>query len=353
MDFRFQRSVRYHSRSELFRSSQRERLCHQAASPLIRSSSGPPPVLSGRSSSTHPGSLLRFTRRVSAAVTRSKMKIIPTASVALAVLLSCTASICHADSTKALKIKINPEEFNASRADIEAVCRSAGDQLLKQMQGVPALTVQVSRSSQGPIALFKRGEKGEFQVKLSTEKTFWAQYAYQFSHEICHVLCGYENDFRGNLWFEESLCETASLYCLRAMSRVWRTTPPYGNWRSYSPALLDYADTIQKGREDYVEILRIGLPDYYQRHAAHLCKNPTDRKKNGAIALVLLTLFERNPEQWNSIRWLNSSPSPQGETFGEYLTKWHRAVPQQHTVFIDNIASLFGISLPATSKITE
>ena len=283
----------------------------------------------------------------------SKMKIITTASAAFAFLLSCTAGICHADSTKALKIKINPENFNASRRDIAAVCRSAGNQLLKHMEGVPALTVQVSRSPQGPIALFKRGEDGEYQVRLATEKTFWAQYAYQFSHEICHVLCGYENDYRGNLWFEESLCETASLYCLRAMSRDWRTTPPYGNWRSYSPALLDYADNIQKGREDYLEILRTGLPGYYRKHASHLCKNPTDRKKNGAIALVLLNLLERNPEHWNAIRWLNSSPSPEGETFLQYLTKWFYAVPGKHTDFVESIASLFGISLPDLPEVRE
>ena len=124
------------------------------------------------------------------------------------------------------------------------------------------------------------------------------------------------------------------------------TTPPYGNWRSYSPSLFDYADNIRKGRKDYLEILHIGLPAYYQKHAAHLSGNPTDRKKNGAMALAILTLLERNPGHWDAIRWLNSSPSPQGETFLHYLTKWHRAVPPQHTKFVATIASLFGLSLP-------
>ncbi len=80
--------------------------------------------------------------------------------------------------------------------------------------------VLVSKGAHGPIVLFKKGENGEHLIKLATEKLHWAQYAYQFSHEICHVLCGYENDHQGNLWFEETLCETASLYCLRRMSSV-------------------------------------------------------------------------------------------------------------------------------------
>jgi hypothetical protein len=76
-------------------------------------------------------------------------------------------------------------------------------------------------------------------------------------------------------------------------------------------------------------------------------------KKNGAIALVLLTLLERNPEHWNAIRWLNFSPSPEGETFLQYLTKWHRAVPQKHTDFVEATASLFGISLPELPEVRE
>ncbi|MBQ96756.1 MAG: hypothetical protein CMP30_02015 [Roseibacillus sp.] len=279
-------------------------------------------------------------------ISERSMKILGTTAVALAHLLVCTTGTTHADSRKALTVRVNAEKFNASRADIEAVCRSAGNQLMQQMEGVPEFTVEVSRGQHGPIALFQRGKEGQYLVRLATEKTFWAQYAYQFAHEICHVLCGYDNDYRGNLWFEETLCETASLYCLQSMSREWRTNPPYGNWRSYSPALFDYADNIRKGRKDYLEILHIGLPAYYQKHAAHLSGNPTDRKKNGAMALAILTLLERNPGHWDAIRWLNSSPSPQGETFLHYLTKWHRAVPPQHTKFVATIASLFGLSLP-------
>lgn len=277
------------------------------------------------------------------------MSIIRTILVSLAVLVGCHPDEALADSRKALSLEVNPKKFNASRADIAAVCRSAGYQLLVNMTEVPEFTVNISRGQHGPIALFQRGANGEYLVQLATEKTFWAQYAYQFSHEICHILCGYENDYRGNLWFEETLCETASLYCLKAMSHEWRTSPPYGNWRSYSSALSDYADNIRKGRDDYLQILRTGLPAYYRKHADHLARNPTDRKKNGAIALVILSLLERNPDHWNSIRWLNSSPSPEGETFLDYLTKWHGAVPEQHTSFVDSVASLFGLALPKSS----
>ncbi len=265
-----------------------------------------------------------------------------------------------ADSRKALTIQVNPEGFDASRADIHAVCRSAADQLLRHMKGLEKTTTAVSRGDQGPIVLFRRGNKGEHLIRLTTGKLYWAQYAYQFSHEICHVLCGYDEDFRGNLWFEETICETASLYCMRSMSVEWRTNAPYENWKSYAPLLRDYTDQIERTRQDYLEITRTGLPAYYRKHAQHLSSNGTDRKKNGAMALVLLAVFERHPENWNAIRWLNSSPSPQGETFAQYLSKWHQAAPREHSEFVASVAALYGISIdegegtsPAKAPITE
>ena len=265
--------------------------------------------------------------------------ILPTALFALLPLAS------PADSRKALAIQVNPEGFNASKADIHAVCRSAADQLLRHMKGLEKTTTLVSRGDHGPIVLFRRGEKGEHLIRLTTGKLYWAQYAYQFSHEICHVLCGYDQDFRGNLWFEETICETASLYCMRRMSVEWRTNAPYGNWKSYAPLLRDYTDEIERNRKDYLEIIRTGMPAYYRKHAQHLSSNGTDRKKNGAMALVMLAVFERHPQNWNAIRWLNSSPSPKGETFTQYLSKWKRAVPKEHSAFVSSIADLYGISL--------
>lgn len=276
-------------------------------------------------------------------------------SLPLIVLLPLSAA---ADSREAVTIEINPEGFNASRADIRAVCRSAANQLLRHMVDLKKTTVRVSKGAHGPIALFKKGENGEHLIKLATEKLYWAQYAYQFSHEICHVLCGYENDCQGNLWFEETLCEVASLYCLRRMSVEWRTNAPYENWKSFSPALRDYTDDIGRNLEDYLEITRTGLPAYYRKHARHLSTNATDRGKNGAMALVLLAAFERQPRHWDAIRWLNSSPSPGDETFVQYLSKWHRAVPGEHAGFVSSLSALYGIpleerKLPDKAPITE
>ena len=80
----------------------------------------------------------------------------------------------------------------------------------------------VNRSRTGPIVLYERGKQGEYLVKLNTEKTYWCQYAFQFAHELGHIICGYKKGDRSNLWFEETICETASLFVLRRMTKEWK-----------------------------------------------------------------------------------------------------------------------------------
>lgn len=240
-------------------------------------------------------------------------------------------------------IRVEEEGFGVSAADIGAVCGSVAGRLTAGWPDAPAVKVVVVHGGPFPLTVFGRNERGEVVVRLATGGTYWSQYAYQFSHELCHVLSGCEDDFKGNLWFEESLCEAASLYCLRRMSEEWRTRPPYPNWRDYAPALADYARDLIDRRALLPELRKEGLPAFYRRHRARLASEPCDRELNGAIAVVLLELLEAEPHAWQAIRWLNPSPSPDGETFQAYLRKWHDAAPRTHRPFIARLADRFGV----------
>ena len=70
---------------------------------------------------------------------------------------------------------------------------------------------------------------------------------------------------------------------------------------------------------------------------------PASRELNGAMATVLLEMFEQSPERWEAVTWLNTSKSAPGETFGFYLEKWLRAAPPRHQLFIVEIKRAFGI----------
>lgn len=241
--------------------------------------------------------------------------------------------------------RVEARGFNASDRDIKAVCDSAGRELWKHFSDYKIEKFVVERRKGGPIVLFARNKRGEIVIKLDTGHTYWCQYAYQFAHEFCHILAGFEEDYSGNMWFEETLAETASLYAIRAMSRSWKNDPPYGHWKGFRDALRDYSDnTISKWTKVY-EIYEKGLGGFYKAHQAELAKEPCNRKLNGAMAQVFLKLFEEDPSRWGAIRWLNSAPSPKGETFEQYLTKWHRAAPDKHKPFVKKVAHLYGVTL--------
>ena len=268
--------------------------------------------------------------------------------VALSLLAPHSSRAADSDSEKPTSrpvVHIETAGFDASEADIRAVLDSAAQELWRFFPDDKLEPIVVVRGHEGPITLFKRNDRGEIVVRLDTEKTYWSQYAYQFAHELTHVLCGFREGYQGNQWFEETVCETGSLYVLRAMSRTWKTAPPYEHWKDYRDALRGYADDVIRGRDKASEIYAHGLAAFYLAHKSVLQQQPNTRELNGAMALVLLHLLEEKPERWEAVRWLNSGRTGASETFPEYLQRWHDAVPERHREFVQRIAEMYGVGL--------
>ena len=241
--------------------------------------------------------------------------------------------------------RVEADGFKSAERDIKAVCDSAAGELWRHLEPYKLEPFVVKRGHDGPFFSFVKNSRGELEILLDTGETYWCQYAYQFAHEFFHLLSGSGQRDPGNLWFEETLGETASLFTLRAMARSWKTKPPYPHWADYRDHLRQYADNIVLKRTGVSEIHQKGLASFYRKHSKDLRKQCCDREVNGAMALVLLRLFEEKPERWESVRWLNSGAPREGETFQQYLRKWRDAVPGRHKAFVDKLAGLFGVPL--------
>lgn len=237
------------------------------------------------------------------------------------------------------KVRVETGGFDASQADISKILESTTRELWRHFPDYSLEGIVVTRGNEEPITLFNRNLRKEIVVRLDTGKTYWCQYAYQWAHEFCHILCGYRDDGRDNKWFEETLCEMASLYAMRRMSESWEKDPPYPNWKDYRHSLMQYAEDVIASRE---KIGRDELGAFYKKHADELRKNATLRDLNGAMAVALLPLFEEEPEQWNAIRYLNTEPAEKGIPLREYFAKWHKSAPKGHQAFISKIARAFG-----------
>lgn len=226
--------------------------------------------------------------------------------------------------------------------DINAVLREATLPLLRQFPGRALAPIRVQNKPTGPMVLFKRGELDEYIVLLDTGDRRWAQYMYQFSHEMCHILCNYEDDPNGNKWFEESLCEMASIYTLRRLGEKWQTDAPFSNWKSYHSALTDYAsDRLQQGKLPD----GLTLAEWFNAHATELRESSTNRQLNNIAAAELLPLFENDHKNWRAIEYLNDGERTGPIPFEEYLGGWRRRCPNSLKPLVNKVAKKLGVSL--------
>lgn len=249
---------------------------------------------------------------------------------------------CSLDGSE-LKIQIVGDDWgNASKKDLLKVLSSASNSIWKHCPDIALPPIQVTNSEKSPISLFKRAENGDLQVKLTSKNRFWAQHAYQFAHEVGHCICRFKKADKANLWFEESICETASLFALRAMSEEWKTAPPYPHWKNYSKALYDYSEkllvdpkrNLPKGKT---------LSIWFKENRDHLEKNSTDRMMNAVVAKKLLFMLEKDPKQWQAFFWINKERTDKKVSFESYLNNWQKSVVDKHKPFVEKVKKLFEI----------
>ncbi|MFM8470523.1 MAG: hypothetical protein ACKODH_11225 [Limisphaerales bacterium] len=240
---------------------------------------------------------------------------------------------------------------DALEADIRAVLLSAADALWRHCPNtrweVPGF--HIYRARPVPITLHQRRPDGRIAIGLTAEGRHWAQFAFQFAHEFAHALASHADDAQrrwigdhgANQWFEEALCETASLFALRAMGRAWAEQAPYPNWKSYAPALTKYA---QERLDQSAATLALDAPfgPWFTAELASLRQAATQRDKNLVIARQLLPLFEAHPAGWEALTALNLTldRDPQ-KGFVRYLADWELAAPEMQREFIRKLKSVF------------
>ena len=164
-------------------------------------------------------------------------------------------------------------------------------------------------------------------IYLNVSDRLWSKYSYQFAHELCHHVIDNkfppDNDKFG--WFEESLCELASIYCLDEMSTMWKTNAPYPNWKDYSDSLRQYVQSILDKPENAISTDFIS---WLSENLGSLSEDRYKRDENRIVAIRLLPLFKANPRLWSAIQYLKSIPVTAEMTFEKFIDCWIQLCPE-------------------------
>ncbi len=248
-----------------------------------------------------------------------------------------------------IDIRVQNGGFGASPADIKAVLQSTAGELWRYCPNLRLPGIDVYRRGDHPHTDSELTAEGRIAIGLAVKDNHWAQYSFQFAHEYCHALINYNNNHTKvasharypNLWLEESLCETASLFTLRALSRSWRIAPPYAAWRDYAPWFVAYAEE------------RLALPEHhlpagtsfvvwFRANEPALRQDSTRRDRNTIIAAQLLPIFEKEPRGWGALAFFRRAANP-NQSLSRHFADWRSSCPRELQQFVGKLAAVFDI----------
>ena len=242
-----------------------------------------------------------------------------------------------------LAIRARPGEWGGARlSDVQAVARSAADEFdaFADGESVAIVLEAIANEDDAPIVLSETTPAGEFVVRLNVRGNLWARLAYQFAHELCHVLADPRTFTVDRFtWLEEALCETASLFALRAMARTWAARPPYPSWRDYATSLAAY-DAEHRASPARSRPPGVAFGSWLATRLPRLEDDAGRREDSTVIAKELLPVFEAGPSGWRAMRHLHHSRRASATALRDFMDGWADATPAPYRGTVEALAAI-------------
>lgn len=156
----------------------------------------------------------------------------------------------------------------------------------------------------------------------------WCKLAYQFGHELGHILC---NSWEASAkprppsqWFEESLVEAFSIRGLGLLARSWRENPPFRGDAGFGAAIQSYRDSLlaNYGKEAEPK-LTSDLAAWFR--ADRLVLESSQAAAKGVAVLFILKVLESDCDCVEDLGAVNRWPSRTGVPLEEYLSLWEKS----------------------------
>lgn len=242
----------------------------------------------------------------------------------------------------------SPWRDDTSPEDIKSVLVSVAEEFDKLTETSFPNAIQVCYSDDGPLLCNKVLPGDGRIVLLKATSRHWAQFAFQFAHEYCHILTQAHKSYAYArlgyrfLWFEEALCELASWCVLQKMARTWRSNPPYSNWASYSTALQKYATN----RIDETPAIGVAPSWFLQNLCALLDDYPRAYEDSthervarirGCVLAKLLYDLSADENFWPAVVKINTWSNICQPDFQSFLNQWCTVLNDEEIKIVQTI----------------
>lgn len=237
---------------------------------------------------------------------------------------------------------VKESDWKYSPEKLHRIFKQAGGILWRNFPEATLPPVEIKYDKDGPLALFGVNDRGHRRMELSSQDPYWSQHVYQFSHEFFHLLVDCKEGDRSNHWFEESVCEMASIYVIEEMAKEWRIKPAISGAEDYAKSFASYAKNLER-KESYQLPKGMDFKEWFAKKEATLREgNGYRRDLNGIIALQLLPYLREAPENWGAFGFINEKRTKKKVSFQTYLANWHESSPKKYHPFIDQVVAEFG-----------
>jgi hypothetical protein len=188
--------------------------------------------------------------------------------------------------------------------------------------------LRVDDQSSGPPHIWLHSENPTtawIVVDIGTRA--WAQLAYQFGHELGHVMC---NSWMWKVetppparWLEESLAEAFSIRGLGLLAGEWERNPPFPNDSRYGQPLRNYRhNLIEKYRKAGTSQTETDLAAWLRANRAVLDGSTGLGDYEGPAILAILNEMEADPRCVEDLGAVNRWPQRSSVPLEDYLRLW-------------------------------
>ena len=159
----------------------------------------------------------------------------------------------------------------------------------------------------------------------------WSKLAYQFGHELGHVLAnswGPDSKPRNPCqWLEEALVEAFSLRGLGKLADSWEEHPPFTNDAPFSESIRQYRRRITEKYEKIAaeQVQSYGIPAWFGKYRASLEQDGGITGAAQAVVTTMLDQFQANERGVEDLGALNRWPGRTSVSMENYLQLWQES----------------------------